>query len=234
MRIKTRSVNRKKADLNSGGKEHIYKIARNGVKLLCRAERTALKNCMAEGSIMKREDVKKILPEITGDQLDEIMKLHGESVTEYKAGLSSLREKFAKADERLSEYEGMDIDKKMAEEYKRGKSDAEKELEAHKLSAEIDSALARAGARNTKALRALLNTDDIKLENGILTGIDTQLEKIKEENGFLFESSDSKPKFTAGVTGGAEISKDAFSRMGYGDRVKLYNENPEMYRELNG
>lgn len=183
---------------------------------------------------MKREDVKRILPDITGDRLDEIMKLHGESVTEYKAGLSALKDKFAKADERLREYEGMDIDEKMAEEYRRGKSDAEKEFEAYRLSDRIDSALIGAGARNVKALKALLNTDDIKLEGGVLTGFDEQLDKIREENGFLFENGGTKPRFTDGVTGGAVISKDTFSRMGYGERVKLYNENPEMYRELNG
>lgn len=183
---------------------------------------------------MKREDVKKILPEITGEQLDEIMKMHGDSVTEYKAGLDSLKNEIAAAKEKLGMYEGMDIEKIKADEFARGKASAEKELDEYRLSNEIDSALTKAGARNVKALRALLDTQSIRLEDGALTGLGEQLEQIKAENGFLFEEGSPKPKFTDGVTGGGSgITKDAFQKMGYSDRVKLYNESPEVYNELN-
>ena len=190
---------------------------------------------------MKREDVKKILPEITNEQLDSIMKLHGDSVTEYKVKVASLENEIEVKNgviegknTKISELEGIDIEKIKKDEFERGRAESAKEIEDFKFSQAIDSELTKAGAKNTKALKALLDTENIKFENGALEGLSEQLEQIKAENGFLFDDSTPKPKFTDGSSGKcAEITKDVFDKMGYSDRIKLFKENPEVYNELN-
>jgi len=50
------------------------------------------------------------------------------------------------------------------------------------------------------AVRALLKETDLKLaEDGSIVGLTEQLEKVKTENDYLFESEDANPKI---VTGG--------------------------------
>lgn len=134
---------------------------------------------------------------------------------------------------KITELEKIDIDGIKSAEYERGKQEAAKEVTKLKLDTALEGALTKAGARNTKALRGLLDMDKIKFENDTLTGLDEQIEDIKKENDYLFESSQTKPKFSQSTPGApAGVSKEDFSKMSYNERLKLYNDNPEMYKEL--
>ncbi len=64
---------------------------------------------------------------------------------------------------------------------------AEKDAEIEKLrtDGEIDRQLGRLGARNFKAVKALMDMEALK--DGDTQKILEQLEKLKEENGFLFD-----------------------------------------------
>lgn len=62
------------------------------------------------------------------------------------------------------------------------------QLKQTKFSSALDLALAGSGAKNTKALRGLLDMDKIKLENDELTGFSEQLEQIRADNDYLFEA----------------------------------------------
>lgn len=64
----------------------------------------------------------------------------------------------------------------------------DKDLAATKTASALEVALMKAGAKNVKAVKALLNEADIKLDGDKLLGLETQLEALKKENDFLFES----------------------------------------------
>ena len=78
------------------------------------------------------------------------------------------------------------------------KAEAKKAEEAHKATitqmkrdSAIESALTSAKARNTKAVRALLDEGKLVLnDDGTLSGIKEQIEAVKKDNAFLFDSSD--------------------------------------------
>ena len=70
----------------------------------------------------------------------------------------------------------------------------EQKLTQQKLDSKLELALRDAKAKNVKAVMALLNTDDIKLDGDNLIGLDDQLTKIKEENDYLFGSATLKGK----------------------------------------
>ncbi len=48
----------------------------------------------------------------------------------------------------------------------------------------LTAALTGAKARNSKAVKALLDMDGLKLNDGKIIGLDEQLSQIKEENAF--------------------------------------------------
>jgi hypothetical protein len=57
-----------------------------------------------------------------------------------------------------------------------------------KLDYALETALMASKAKNIKAVKALLNFDEIKLDGDKLLGLDAQLEAIKKDNDFLFEA----------------------------------------------
>lgn len=87
--------------------------------------------------------------------------------------------------ERIQELE--ELNKQTKEEY-------ESKLEAQKFDYELEKAIREAGARNPKAVKALLNTEEIKLEDGKLVGLEAQLETLKKTDDYLFGETGLKGK----------------------------------------
>jgi len=80
------------------------------------------------------------------------------------------------------------------------------ELQKSKFDKELDIAMSKTGAKNTTALKALLNLEKIKLEEDKLTGFEEQLEVIKKANEYLFESE--KTVIDTGVNKNKEDTSD--------------------------
>lgn len=80
----------------------------------------------------------------------------------------------------------------LQEKYDKDTADLMKQLTQTQFNAALDLALEKSGAKNTKALRGLLDMDKIKFENNALSGFSEQLEQIKSENDFLFEAEKQK------------------------------------------
>lgn len=101
----------------------------------------------------------------------------------------------------------------------------------------LDSALKDNKCKNAKALKALLNLDDIKFNEGKLEGLESQLNALKESDGYLFETSNPAPGNTGGTgthprVGETGITKEQFNKMSYKERVDLFNSNKELYNKL--
>lgn len=72
-------------------------------------------------------------------------------------------------------------------------------------------------------------------ENGSIKGLDDKLKGMKTQFPSQFESSTQKKIEEKKLeTGGneAKVSKDEFRKMGYQAKLKLFNENPDLYNEL--
>jgi len=162
---------------------------------------------------MKREDLAKL--GIEDEAIDSIMALNGADIEKAKASSKQTQSELEAAKAQLQEatktiegFKAMDIDgiKKAAEEWKSKAEQATKEAEARiasmRFESSLNEALASARARNPKAVRALLSEADLKqTESGEIVGLKEQLEQIKSENEYLFESETPAPKI---VSGGGE------------------------------
>lgn len=89
------------------------------------------------------------------------------------------------------------------------------------LNSEIDKALIKRKARNPKAVKALLDMESIQLEDDdSVTGLDKQLDKLEEEEGYMFEKEDTKKKKAGedfskeqGFSGNEDSELDAMRRV---------------------
>lgn len=95
---------------------------------------------------------------------------------------------------------------RLQEENKKVSIEFEEKLNKQAYEFNLDGALKGAKARNTKAVRALLEEDKLKLNNGMIEGLEEQLKALKEGNDYLFEGEN-----IANGAGGVPNGVDKFN-----------------------
>ena len=146
---------------------------------------------------------------IEKEAIDKIMAENGKDIEAEKAKVTAEAEKLKTANETIKslqetvkKFDGVDV-----EQLKKDLADAEAkyntDISKLKLETALDMALVGNKARNAKAVKALLNMDEIKLDGDKLLGLDGQLEKIKSDSAYLFEGEE-KADSTTTVKSGME------------------------------
>lgn len=196
---------------------------------------------------MTKEELKAL--GLDDEQIKEVFRLNGIAVNNARGDLEtieaekeSLEEQLKTANEAIEEFKEMDIEgiKAAADDYKtkyeEEKTKHEQELEKIKFNHTLEDALKGAKAKNAKAVKALLDLEGLKLNEGKIVGLDEQLESIKEENDYLFKAEEKRDdiKFTrptnkSKVEG---LTREQFKEMGYMEKLELKNKDPELYKEL--
>lgn len=103
-------------------------------------------------------------------------------------------------------------------ENQKTQQDYEGKLSTQKLNSAIELAIHQAGAKNVKAVRALLNADNIKLDGEKLFGFDDQIKGLRESDIYLFNEGGTGPVGSgsnpAGGAGGktSEVGMNDFIR----------------------
>lgn len=91
--------------------------------------------------------------------------------------------------EELKKVDGKGLQSKIAElqtKYDTDTKELSGKLQTQTLNSKIDLALLGAKAKNTKAVRALLDAESIKLDGDNVLGLTDQLAKIQTDNPYLF------------------------------------------------
>ena len=135
------------------------------------------------------------------ETIDTIMAEHGKLLTSAKEEVATANETIKTLQDTVKKFDGVDVEK-----LKQDLADAETkyntDLSATKLSNALEMALITGKAKNTKAVKALLDTESIKLDGDKLLGLDEQLTKLKADNAYLFEevkADDTTVKVNSGA-----------------------------------
>lgn len=129
-----------------------------------------------------------------------------------------------------------DIQKKLTD-YEAQNQKLLKELAQTKLDAEIRVNLLSAGCLDVDyAAFKLREKGELALdESGKIKDWEDKLAGLKVQIPTQFESTQQKQVIENKLQKGEPatgITKEAFDKMGYNDRLKLFNENPDTYKEL--
>lgn len=125
------------------------------------------------------------IPKARYNELNEAKKLAEENLKSANKTLDELKSKAGLSDEYKTQIDALKAEAKKAEEAHKAT------IAQMKRDSAIESALTSAKARNTKAVRALLDEGKLVLnEDGTLAGLKEQIEAVKKDNAFLFDSSD--------------------------------------------
>lgn len=180
---------------------------------------------------------------IETDAIEKIMIDSGKDTTALKAKIDELTEQLnvkdtiiSEKNNKIAELEKVDVEAIKKSEYERGKTEGSKEIEDFKKQNALDKALLNYKAKDASILSKMLDMEKVKYNDKfeIVEGLEEQINSIKENHDYLFDSDKPLPTFTGDIKqpGKTQITKEIFNKMGYQDRVKLYNENKELYDQL--
>nr|DAO98437.1 MAG TPA: minor structural protein [Caudoviricetes sp.] len=196
---------------------------------------------------MKRAELEAL--GLTKEQIDSVMGINGRDVEAAKGELAAvvaerdgLKKDIAARDTQIEDLrkaaDGNEaLQKQIAE--------LQAENQSTKVNAAVESALVRAKARSVVAVKALLkgiDTAEIS-DDGTIKGLEDQIAALKsdENTKFLFDVQTQKKPSFKGVTPAEPsdpkpqgITREQFSKMGYKERLKLFNEDRETYDALTG
>lgn len=103
------------------------------------------------------------------------------------------------------------------------------------VNASVKSLSGEFKVRDTDVVKMLIDKKAISVgEDGSVNGLDEQINLIRKEKPFLFgaEPLAGRTPFMGGADS-PNVTKEQFKSMGYRERIKLFEEQPEMYKNLN-
>lgn len=194
---------------------------------------------------MKKEDL--IAMGLTEDQAKKVMdSLDGNFVTkarfnEVNEENKTLKQSVADRDKQLEDLKKSSGDnaelKKQIETLQQQNADQKKAHDAEmaqlKLDNAIDAALTAAGAKNIKAVRAMIDTSKMKLgEDGTVEGLPDTIKAVQKSDSYMFNTVQQKQQtfkgFQPGASGevkpGTEVDT---SKMTYSELAAYMAANPD-------
>ena len=198
---------------------------------------------------MNREFLRSL--ELEDGVVESIMAKHGATVKEIndqlntqKTKAESLEEQITERDtdlkalrEQLKDHEGANTElESLQSKYDEETQKLQSQLEQNKKMNEIRLAINKSGARNEKAILALLDLEEVKVNDDGVQGLKEQIDSIKESDNYLFESVENKkPNIVAGgnpqgVGSGTLTREQIMQEKDNTKRQKLISENPELFR----
>jgi len=136
---------------------------------------------------------------IEKEAIDNIMAENGKDIEAQKALTVAETQKVTAANDTIKQlqdtvkkFDGVDVEKLKADlATLQQKYDAD--TAKLRLDNALEVALLSSKARDTKAVRALLDIDKIKLDGDKLTGLEDQIEALKKSHDYMFEAEEKKP-----------------------------------------
>lgn len=198
---------------------------------------------------MNREFLRSL--ELEDGVVESIMAKHGATVKEIndqlntqKTKAESLEEQITERDtdlkalrEQLKDHEGANTElESLQNKYDEETQKLQSQLEQNKKMNEIRLAINKSGARNEKAILALLDLEEVKVNDDGVQGLKEQIDSIKESDNYLFETVENKkPNIVAGgnpqgVGSGTLTREQIMQEKDNTKRQKLISENPELFR----
>ena len=200
-----------------------------------------LKNCGVEeekaNEIVKAMNEAKIYTtnlenvDVRYNKLQEQKKQLEEASKTYQKQLKDLTKNNADIEALNNMVEQLQLSNKELEE------NHSKEMHNLQFNFALEGALTNAKSKNNKALKALLNMDNIKYQEGKLEGLQEQIEVLQKDASYLFDL-ETTPQNTGGIGNfgrgnNSIITTEQFRSMSYMEKMDLYNKDKDLFNQLN-
>ena len=176
---------------------------------------------------------------LTEEQATAIIEDYGKNYVS-KSQFNEKNEKYKQAKQELettrSEINKLTESESANETLKAAERDSQyaKQIRDMQVDNGINSAILQCGVKNPKILTSLLNKEAITLnEDGSISGLQEQIEALKQSDSYLF-TSDTPKGVVPGETNTQHtgLTKEEFNKLTYEQMNELYTENPDLFNEL--
>lgn len=167
------------------------------------------------------------IPKSRFDEVNEAKKELEKQISDRDKQLKDLSAKAQGNEELTKQIEELQLSNKQT------KDDYENKIASIQFNYALEGALTGAKCKNNKALKALLNLDEVKYQEGKLEGLESQIESLKKEASYLFDI-ESNPGSKGFNPGGEPGFKNPFSKEHFNltEQAKLLKENPSLANQL--
>lgn len=132
--------------------------------------------------------------------IDKVLNQHGAELEKAKQTLTverdSLKDQLKTAQDALKEFDGVNVQDmqgmidKLNNDLKNKDTEYKDKIADMEFSSVLDSALSKSGAKNSKAVKALLDLDNLKTSKNQAEDIEKAINDIKTDNDYLFNSEE--------------------------------------------
>lgn len=141
------------------------------------------------------EGFKGFIPPSRFNEVNEAKKSAEQQLAERDKQLNELKKNLAASEDVTKQIEALQAENKAAKER------YEQELMAFKVNNAVDLALAQSGAKNLKAVKALIDFEKIKLDGDKVSGLEEQIKALTsdKESSFLFKTEEKEHNTPVGM-----------------------------------
>lgn len=142
--------------------------------------------------------------------VDAILAENGRDVAE----LEAVRTQLQTATDGLKAFEGVDVQElqgkitNLQNDLKTAQDKHEAEMADMAFNHALEAAITGAKGRNAKAITALLDVDTLKGSKNQAADIKAALDGLAKENGWLFDTGETPPPYSAGTGTGGGINNE--------------------------
>jgi hypothetical protein len=181
--------------------------------------------------------VEEVLKAIDDNQKDYVPRSRlNDKNDEIKELKDEIKQRDTQIDQLQQSAKGNEDLEKQLEDLKKTNDDWEQKYKQNQLNNAVKLAVAK-DAKDADDILHFINKDSLSLnEDGTVKGLDDALKGLRESKSYLFVEKEEpslkgrKPNDSKETPSG--LTKEQFNQMGYQDRAKLYQEQPELYKQL--
>lgn len=177
--------------------------------------------------------------------IDKIMDENGKDINREKGKTEEFKTQLDTAKETLKSFEGIDVKElqgkiaTLTSDLEKKDKDYQEKIADMEFNSLLDSAISSSGAKNSKAVKALIDIEALKSSKNQSDDIKKAIDTVKSENDYLFGSAEPIDSLVGNTNNGgtdqnSDVTKEAFAKMGYSERLKLKKNDPKKYDELKG
>ena len=178
------------------------------------------------------------------DVIDKIMDENGKDINREKDKANSFKDQLDEARETLKGFEGVDVKElqgkiaTLTSDLEQKDKDYQDKIAEMEFNSLLDMAISSSGAKNSKAVKALIDIEALKSSKNQSEDIKKAIDTVKSENDYMFGSSEPIDSLVSNTNADTsqnnDVTKEMFAKMGYSERLKLKKSDPQKYDELKG
>lgn len=146
--------------------------------------------------------------------IDRIMDANGSDVERMKGERDEYKRQLIEAQTTLKSFEGVDVKElqdriaKLTDDLKTKDADYQQKLADRDFADILRDEIIASGAKNAKAVMALLDQDMLKASKNQKEDIQKALETVKQENDYLFQGTKPVPRVVSTTSGPSPATED--------------------------